>query len=217
MIASATTCRSCGHGSLTDILDLGEMPLANALLTQDQLKMPESRYPLKLVFCENCSLVQITHTVPPEQLFSEYFYLSSFSDTMQRHAKCLVDEIVDERGMTGSNLAVEIASNDGYLLKHYKERGVIVLGVEPATNIAAIARKAGIETLCAFFTADLGKLLRGEGLAADVVHAHNVLAHVADLNGFVEGIAAILKPAGSAVIEAPYLRDMIEHREFDTI
>lgn len=218
MIDSAFRCRSCGSASLRLILSLGRTPLANALLTAEQLDRPEPVYPLDVVFCADCALVQIAETVPPEALFSDYLYFSSFSDTMLAHAEALVGELAGARGLNAESLVVEIASNDGYLLQFYQRRGVPVLGIEPAANIAQVAeRERGIPTLCEFFGAELGERLRAEGRAADVIHAHNVLAHVADLNGVVRGIAALLKPGGVAVIEAPYVKDLIDSREFDTI
>jgi SAM-dependent methyltransferase len=211
-------CRSCGQGKLIDVLDLGETPLANALLSIDQLERPEARYPLKLVFCPDCSLVQITHTVAPQRLFNDYPYFSSFSDTMTRHAEKLARQLIRMRKLNGSSLVVEVASNDGYLLDHYRRAGIDVLGIEPAANIAKVARDRGIETVCEFFTRDVATKLHKTGVVADVLHAHNVLAHVADLNGFVQGIHTILdEEQGIAVIEAPYVRDMIERVEFDTI
>lgn len=218
MIDSAFRCRSCGSASLRLILSLGRTPLANALLTAEQLDRPEPVYPLDVVFCADCALVQIAETVPPEALFSDYLYFSSFSDTMLAHAEALADELAGARGLNAESLVVEIASNDGYLLQFYQRRGVPVLGIEPAANIAQVAeRERGIPTLCEFFGAEVGERLRAEGRTADVIHAHNVLAHVADLNGFVRGIAALLKPGGVAVIEAPYVKDLIDSREFDTI
>lgn len=218
MIDSAFRCRSCGSASLRLILSLGRTPLANALLTAEQLDRPEPVYPLDVVFCADCALVQITETVPPEALFSDYLYFSSFSDTMLAHAEALADELAGARGLNAESLVVEIASNDGYLLQFYQRRGVPVLGIEPAANIAQVAeRERGIPTLCEFFGAEVGGRLRAEGRTADVIHAHNVLAHVADLNGVVRGIAALLKPGGVAVIEAPYVKDLIDNREFDTI
>ncbi len=218
MSKSAFCCRSCGSPDLRLILSLGHTPLANALLTAEQLGAPEPVYPLDVVFCSNCALVQITETVPPEVLFSDYLYFSSFSDTMLKHAEALADELTQARGLGAESLVVEIASNDGYLLQFYKQRGVPVLGIEPAANIARAAEaERGIPTLCEFFGAELGQRLRAEGQQADVIHAHNVLAHVADLNGVVQGIAALLKPDGVAVIEVPYVKDLIDHREFDTI
>lgn len=213
----ATTCRSCGSGELEVVLSLGSTPLANALLSEEQLMLPEPRYPLDLAFCHDCTLVQITETVPPAELFGEYLYFSSYSDTMVRHAEALVGQLIPERGLGARSLVIEIASNDGYLLQFYRRRGIPVLGIEPARNVARAAEERGVPTLCEFFGPELGKSLRGRGQQADVLHAHNVLAHVADLNGVVSGMADVLKDSGVAVIEVPYVRDLIDGCEFDTI
>jgi SAM-dependent methyltransferase len=212
-----TRCRSCGSEHLELVLSLGRTPLANALLTQDELDKPELTFPLDLVFCPSCALVQITETVPPEQLFSHYLYLSSFSDTMVKHSEELANRLIKERKLDASSLAMEVASNDGYLLQFYKQAGVPVLGVEPAANIAKVAEEKGIPTLVRFFGEELGRELRDTKRQADIIHANNVLAHVADLNGFVAGIALALKKTGVAVIEAPHVKPMIERLEFDTI
>jgi SAM-dependent methyltransferase len=206
-------CRSCGHSDLSIILSLGRTPLANALLRADQLNEPEPTYPLDLAVCPNCSLVQITETVSPEILFRDYPYFSSFSETMLRHAEELVTQLIRERTLGPQSLVMEIASNDGYLLQYYKRVGLEVLGIEPAANIAAVAQRNQIPTISEFFTEELAKQLR----SADVIHAHNVLAHVPDLNGFVRGLRQVLKPNGVAVIEVPYVKDLIENCEFDTI
>jgi SAM-dependent methyltransferase len=213
MIDNLHPCRSCGQHGLLPILSLGRMPLANDLLTAEQLDEPAETFPLDLVFCPRCALVQITETVPPERLFRQYLYFSSYSTTMIDHVRKLVAELIPARNLDEKSLVVELASNDGYLLQFYQQAGIPVLGIEPAVNVARIAQERGIRTMMEFF---------GEGLActvpsADIVHAHNVLAHVADLNGFVEGIAMILKPHGMAVIEVPYIKDMIDGCEFDTI
>ena len=211
-------CRSCGAGRLEMILSLGRTPLANSLLTVQQLSRPEETYPLDLVFCPACTLVQIPQTVPPEKLFREYLYFSSFSDTMLNHAQTLAERMTKARALDGQSLVVEIASNDGYLLQYYKRAGVRVLGIEPAVNIARVAREErGITTLSEFFGAGLAARLKADGNLADVVHAHNVLAHVADLNGFVSGLQLLLKDDGVAIIEVPYVKEMIDHCEFDTI
>ena len=200
------------------MLSLGETPLANALLTTHELDLPEARYPLDLAFCPECFLVQILETVPPETLFSNYPYFSSFSDTVVRNAEALVSRLLASRPLDASKLAVEIASNDGYLLQFYKRAGVPVLGIEPASNIAQVAEKEhGIPTLCEFFGQALARQLRKEGRAADIIHANNVLAHVPDLNGLVEGIGILLKDEGMAVIEVPYLKELMDQCEFDTI
>ncbi|HEX8843686.1 MAG TPA: class I SAM-dependent methyltransferase [Pyrinomonadaceae bacterium] len=213
-----TLCRSCGGSNLATVLSLGNTPLANALLTAEQLDQPEETYPLDLAFCSDCFLVQITETVPPEKLFREYFYLSSFSDTMLRHAEEIATKLVNSHGLGANSLVMEVASNDGYLLQYYKRAGVPVLGIEPAVNIARIAeRERGIPTVCDFFGEPLATELAGQGKRADVIHANNVLAHVADLNGVVRGFARLLKADGVAIIEVPYVKEMIDRREFDTI
>ena len=211
------SCRACGGKETHRVLDLGKTPLANALLDDAGLSSAEPSFPLVLVFCPACSLVQITETVPPEVLFRNYFYFSSFSETMLAHAATIAKRLVNERGLGPTSLVVEAASNDGYLLKNYVEAGVPVLGIEPAVNIAKQASDKGIRTVPEFFGEELATKFAGSGERADVFHANNVLAHVADLPGFVRGVAAILKPTGVAVIEAPYVGDMIDHLEFDTI
>jgi SAM-dependent methyltransferase len=194
------------------------MPLANALLRPDQLDQPEPRYPLELVVCPECSLAQITESVPPDLLFREYLYHSSFSETMLKHAEALANKTIEARKLNGSSLVVEVASNDGYLLQYYQRRGISVLGIEPARNVARWAvEHRGIPTVNEFFGHKLAERLAVEGRRADVIHAHNVLAHVPDLNGFVEGFRPLLKKGGIAIIEAPYVKEMIDRCEFDTI
>jgi len=210
-------CRSCGSAPLEPILSLGHTPLANGFVTAKDLERPEATYPLDLAFCASCSLVQITEEVSPDKLFRDYIYFSSYSETMTAHVRRLAQSLIASRSLGPRSLVVELASNDGYLLKNYLEAGIPVLGIEPARNIAKHARAFGIATREEFFSADLAAMLRAEGLTADVVHAHNVLAHVPDLNGFVSGIRTLLKPAGLAVIEVPYVRDMLDGCEFDTI
>ncbi len=217
MSATPTICRSCGGTRLELLLRLGRMPLANAFLKPEQLAEPEPTYPLDLAFCRSCWLVQITETLPPEDLFREYPYLSSFSDTMLRHAETLVARLLPSRQLTARSLVVEIGSNDGYLLQYYLRAGVPVLGVEPAANIARVAEQRGIPTRVEFFGRALAEQLGQQGKQADVVHAHNVLAHVADLNGFVTGLRLLLKNDGVAIIEVPYLKDLLDRCEFDTI
>lgn len=210
-------CRACGSPELVPVLSLGRTPLANALLTAAELGGPEPSYPLDLVFCGACSLVQITVTVPPEQLFGQYLYFSSFSETMLRHSQALVERLVEERGLGGGSLAVEVASNDGYLLQFYQRAGVPVLGVEPAANVARVANERGVPTLCEFFGSAVAARLAAQGRRADVLHANNVLAHVADLEGVVRGFRTLLAPHGTTSIEVPYVKDMVDGTEFDTI
>ena len=206
-----TACRSCGGAALESILSLGTTPLANALLERPDA--PEERVPLDLVLCRDCTLVQITQDVPPETLFRTYVYFTSFSETALENARAIAERLIAERRLGATSLVMEIASNDGYLLQHYLARGIPVLGIEPARNIAEAARKKGIETIDEFFTRALAATLP----RADVLHANNVLAHVADLNGFVAGMAAVLKEGGVASIEVPYVHDLVERLEFDTI
>jgi SAM-dependent methyltransferase len=217
-MALSERCRVCGASNLQRFLSLGNLPLANAFLAKERLLDEEPTYPLDLVFCARCALVQITETVAANELFRDYAYFSSFSDTMLAHAKSLVDGVLISRALNGESLVVEIASNDGYLLQYYKQRGVAVLGVEPARNIAEVAEaERNIPTICDFFSNGLAASLSSDGKRADVIHAHNVLAHVADLVDFVCGIRTLLKDDGVAIIEVPYIRDLVEQCEFDTI
>jgi SAM-dependent methyltransferase len=199
------------------ILTLGETPLANSLLREHELSKPEPRYPLDLVFCENCTLVQITEVIAPEVLFTDYPYFSSFSDSMLNHSKDLALRLIMERSLNSESLVVEPASNDGYLLRNYVEQGIPVLGIEPALNIAKFANNHGIRTLPKFFSVDFSHKLTELGYHADIIHANNVLAHIADINGFVSGIEHLLKPNGICVVEVPYVVDLVDHTEFDTI
>jgi SAM-dependent methyltransferase len=214
---AGTRCRGCARSGLRTILDLGRMPLANAFLTKYQMELPETRIPLVLAFCGACALAQITETVSGERLFREYAYFSSYSDTAVREASALVNRLIASRRLDERRLAMEIASNDGYLLQFYAQAGVRVLGVEPARNIARVARERGVRTISQFFGRELATRLRRDGMQADVIHANNVLAHVGDLDGFLAGLQVVLKGDGVAVIEVPYVREMIERMEFDTI
>ncbi len=211
-------CRSCEQTGLQVFLDLGKMPPSDRLLTEEQLGEPEPKYPLEVAFCPNCTLVQILETVSPELLFSDaYQYYSSFSDTLLEHSRENVLDLIESRNLNSNSFVIELASNDGYLLRNYVESGIPCLGIDPAKGQALAAEKIGVHTLSTFFTTELAQKLRAEGKTADVVHANNILAHVADTNGFVEGIRTLLKDDGVAVIEVPYLKDLIDHCEFDTI
>lgn len=216
-MSAITCCRACGSADFVDVLDLGATPLANALRTEDELNEPEQTYPLKLVFCPNCSLVQITENVDPEVLFSHYFYRSSFSDAFLSHCKNVAEQMVSKCELGADSLVIDIASNDGYLLQFYKEKQIPVLGIEPAQNIAKIAVEAGIPTEAVFFTEEVAADLANQGKQADVIHANNVMPHVADQRDFAAGIKALLKPSGTAVIEFAYLGDTLDHTEFDQI
>jgi SAM-dependent methyltransferase len=218
MYTTISTCRGCGHATLQEILAFGNMPLSNGLLSDSQLSQEEPKIPLTVLFCPACSLVQIRETVDPQILFSpEYPYFSSVSDAWVAHCRDNALELIQSRSLGPSSRVVEIASNDGYLLRNYADRGIPVLGIDPAAGPAAVARRNGIPTREEFFGREVAQRLAAEGIRADVIHANNVLAHVADLTGVVEGIRILLADEGVAVIEAPYLRDLIEHCEFDTI
>jgi SAM-dependent methyltransferase len=213
-----SACRSCGSQALAPILSFGRTPLADRLLVEADLEAADPTAPLDLVLCQACSLVQITETVAPEVLFGgDYPYFSSVSSTLLAHSRANAEELMDRLGLDARSLVVEIASNDGYLLRNFVARGVPVLGIDPARAPAQAATAAGVPTLNTFFGRALATQLRDAGRMADLILANNVLAHVADLNGLVAGIALLLKPAGLAVLEMPYLADLIEQGEFDTI
>ncbi|AZO01432.1 class I SAM-dependent methyltransferase [Mesorhizobium sp. M9A.F.Ca.ET.002.03.1.2] len=223
MIAGAASiteqvCRSCGGSHIDTFLKLGTTPLADRLPSRIDDGEEEPVFPLNVAFCSDCSLVQITETVNPRILFADaYPYYSSFSQALLRHSRDNVLDLIERRGLNSGSFVIELASNDGYLLKNYVEAGIQVLGIDPADGPAAAAGKVGVPTRLTFFTRELAESLCKEGIRADVIHANNVLAHVADTNGFVSGIARLLKDDGVAVIEAPYVEPMIDHCEFDTI
>jgi len=215
-MSTITACRSCGATDLPLVLSLGQMPLANALVRPEDEPKDDPRFPLDIVFCKSCTLLQITETVSPELLFRDYRYFSSFSDTMVKHARGIASRMTDDLGLGPKSLAAEIASNDGYLLAGYVERGVPVLGIEPARNIAKVAEEKGVRTISEFFGRELAGRLAAEGKRADVLHANNVMAHVPDINGVVAGVATFLAPNGVFVTESPHVLPMIDHLEFDT-
>jgi SAM-dependent methyltransferase len=194
------------------------MPLPDALLRAGELERPEPRYPLDVAFCPSCSLVQILAEVPREQLFVDnYLYFSSFSDGLMRHSREHARQLIEQRALGEDSLVVEIASNDGYLLRNFADAGIPVLGIDPAPAQAAAAEAVGVPTLAEFFDADLARRLVGEGRRADVIVANNVMAHTPTLNSFVEGLRILLADDGVATIENTYVKDLIDHREFDTI
>ncbi len=211
-------CRSCKQAQLDTFLNLGMTPLADRLLNEEQLKHTEPTFPLVVAFCSNCGLVQILETVSREVLFyDDYPYYSSFSSHLLKHSRENVLDLIKRYNINPSSFIIELASNDGYLLKNYIENGIKCLGIDPVKALATAAEKVAVPTLCAFFSKDLAGQLREEGRRADIIHANNILAHVADINGFVEGIRVLLKDDGVAVIEVPYVKDLIDHCEFDTI
>jgi C-methyltransferase-like protein/putative zinc binding protein/methyltransferase family protein len=211
-------CRSCGGPAPRPFLSLGETPIANALPAGDGSTAPEKRYPLAVGFCPDCTLVQLTYALPAEAIFSaDYPYFSSFSDALRAHAREHALTLIKTRGLDAGSSVVEVASNDGYLLRNFVDAGIPVLGIEPTPGPAAAAREVGVQTLEAFFGDDLARQLRADGRPADVIIANNVMAHVPDLNGFVAGFRTLIADDGLITIENPYVRDLIEHSEFDTI
>jgi len=213
----AHCCRSCGSTHSLPVIDLGLQPLANNLLRPEDIGKPEPRFPLAVFVCSDCWLMQITDTVPPVDLFSDYIYFSSFSDAMLRHAKAAVQKHIAEKKLGKDSFVIEIASNDGYLLKNFVDAGVPCLGFEPAANIAEVAQKNGVETHCEFFGQKTASALRDQKGRADLILGNNVFAHAPDTNDFVAGVAELLKPDGWVVFEFPYGVEMIAKVEFDTI
>ncbi|MEL7209984.1 MAG: class I SAM-dependent methyltransferase, partial [Actinomycetota bacterium] len=218
-MTASTSCRSCHGDKLELVLDLGSTPLADALLTPERLAAgDEPRFPLQVVFCHECALVQINEDVPPQVLFVDnYLYFSSYSDYLVEHSRRHVENLIATRGLGPDSLAVEIASNDGYLLQHFVKAGVPVLGIDPAPDQAAAARKIGVPTDEIFFGLDEAKRMRSEGRVADVIVANNVMAHVPDLTSFVAGMAHLLADDGVITVENPSVWDLVERGAFDTI
>ena len=211
-----SACRSCGGTKLPSVFDMGLMPPSDGFSRSAAAADPT--YPLEVLMCEGCGLAQLGHTVAPDALFGQdYFYFSSYTQTVLDNAKENVEAALARFRPGPDALVVELASNDGYLLKQVAARGIRVLGIDPAPHPVEAARAAGIETVHAFFTEALAAELEAEGRQASLLFASNVLAHVADTQDFVRGIRRLLRPDGTAIIEAPYLRDLLEHLEFDTI
>jgi len=211
-------CRGCRSSQLRELIAFGPVPLADRLRTNANIDALEPRFPLTLLFCSDCSLVQIRETVAPEILFgADYPYYASFSTSWLDHCRQSAEQLIRDRSLSAHSLVIEIASNDGYLLKNFTRSGIPALGIDPAPGPAAAAEQLGISTLREFFTLELARQLRANGTCADVILGNNVLAHVRDLSGFVYGLREILKPGGVVVIEAPYVRDLIERCAFDTI
>ncbi len=214
---SGGPCRFCGAALTRSFVDLGRSPLSNAFLAADQLQVMEPHYPLHVYVCETCLLVQLKAFASPERIFGEYLYFSSFSDGWLRHADEYAGRMTSELGLDAGSLVVEVASNDGYLLQYFQQRGVGVLGVEPAANVASVAEAKGVPTDVAFFGVATARRLVAAGKAADLICANNVLAHVPDLNDFVAGLRLLLKPSGIITVEFPHLQRLIAERQFDTI
>ena len=214
---NANTCRSCGAALGRTVFDLGLVPLANEYPASERECETEQRFPLKVRLCEQCWLLQLEEAVPPSRLFSDYAYFSSYSDTWMSHAKQFVDSSRERWQLDERSLVVEVASNDGYLLRHFVALGIPVLGIDPAENVVPTALAAGVPTEVGFFGLDLAERLAEQGVRADLVVANNVLAHVPDTNDFAAGVARVLAPEGVLSIEFPELATMLLGTQFDQI
>lgn len=214
---STLNCRFCKTPLTHSFLDLGMSPLANSYPRPEDLYQKECFYPLHAFVCGECFLVQLAAFHAPDQLFSDYAYFSSYSETWLKHAQAYVEYMLERFGFDSGSQVVEIGSNDGYLLQYFKKSGVPVLGVEPAKNVAKAAQASNIPTMVKFFGLKTAKGLAQEGVQADLLVANNVLAQVPDLNDFVQGLKALLKPHGIVTIEVPHLVKLMEENQFDTI
>jgi SAM-dependent methyltransferase len=210
-------CRFCRSKLHITFVDLGMSPLCESYLNDDQLNQMEPFYPLHVYVCEQCNLVQLLEYVSPEKIFSHYAYFSSYSDTWLQHAKAYTEMAVDRFHLHERSQVVEIASNDGYLLQYFVARQIPVLGIEPAANVAEVARQRGVSTVIKFFGQETARELAAEGQQADLLLGNNVLAHVPDINDFVKGMQLLLKPQGIITMEFPHLLRLMEGNQFDTI
>ena len=214
---SLPKCRFCDAPLEHTFVDLGMQPPCQNVIKPEQLNQMEPFYPLHTYVCDSCFLVQLEEYVSPKDIFSEYAYFSSYSDGWLAHARNYVDMITERLHLSKSSLVVEIASNDGYLLQYFVKKAIPVLGIEPAANVAKVAVNHGIPTMVNFFTLEISHNLSETGQSADLIIGNNVLAHVTDLNGFVEGLKVLLKPSGVITMEFPHLMRLIDGNQFDTI
>lgn len=211
------SCRFCGSQLKDTIIDLGASPLSNAFVPEDKYKKFEIYYPLHLWFCNNCGLAQLEEFSTPDNIFSEYAYFSSFSNSWLDHAKNYVEHMIKDFNLDKNCQVVEIGSNDGYLLQYFLEKGFSPLGIDPAANAVEKAREKGINAEVAFFGAEKARELVSRGIQADLALGNNVIAHVPDINDFVEGFRILLKPDGIMTVEFPHLLNLLEQTQFDTI
>jgi len=216
-VAKQATCRFCGTGLRHTFVDLGMSPLCQTHITPEQLNHMEPFYPLRAYVCHECFLVQLEEYVAPNDIFSEYAYFSSYSDSWVEHARRYAEAMIERFHLGASSQVVEIASNDGYLLQHFVKRGVPVLGVEPAANVAKVAVEKGIPTTVRFFGTETAKAISAEHGKADLLLGNNVLAHVPNINDFVGGMKVLLKPDGVITMEFPHLYRLMDQNQFDTI
>ena len=213
----SSSCRFCATPLEHDFIDLGMSPVSNSFVKPDRVDEPEPFYPLHAFVCSNCFLVQLEEFETADQIFSDYVYFSSYSTSWLAHARKFVNDVSERFGFNADSLVIEVASNDGYLLQYFKERNVPVLGIEPASNVAEVARAAGIDTIDEFFGVSLAERLRDEGRLCDLLVGNNVLAHVPDINDFVGGFRLVLAEDGVLSMEFPHLLRLIEQTQFDTI
>jgi SAM-dependent methyltransferase len=211
------SCRFCHTPLSHTVVDLGMSPLCESILSQAQLNQMEPFYPLHVYVCERCFLVQVEQYVAPDHIFTEYAYFSSYSDSWLRHARSYVDMITTRLSLGREHHVVELGSNDGYLLQYFVAKGISVLGVEPARNVADVAVAKGVPTISRLFGRETARDLVADGRGADLIAGNNVLAQVPDLNDFVAGIAILLKPGGVVTIEFPHLQRLMDENQFDTI
>lgn len=214
---AAPSCRCCGARLTETFIDLGRQPLANSYVPVERLGQAEPAYPLLARVCGECFLVQVDAVVPAEEIFSDYAYFSSYSKGWVEHARRYAEAMISRLGLDGASKVIEIASNDGYLLRHFVAAGIPVLGVEPAANVACAAQALGVRTHIGFFGAQTARQLKVQGHSADLMAANNVLAHVPDINDFVAGFTILLKPEGLWTIEFPHLMNLVQQAQFDTI
>lgn len=217
MTNTENKCRFCETPLEYTFVDLGVSPLANSYLKTEQLQQMEPFYPLHAYVCKTCHLVQLSSFQSPEEIFSDYAYFSSYSESWLKHAKAYTDIMIERFGFNSHCQVIEIASNDGYLLQYFKDRGIPVLGIEPAKNVAKSAQDKGIPTISKFFGTQTARELATEGKYADLLLGNNVLAHVPDLNDFVKGLKIVLKPKGIITMEFPHLMRLMDENQFDTI
>jgi 2-polyprenyl-3-methyl-5-hydroxy-6-metoxy-1,4-benzoquinol methylase len=218
IIDKMDSCRFCGHELNRIFADLGEAPLSNSFISKEQLNLPEEKFPLKVFVCDQCFLVQIGELKNAREIFNEsYAYFSSYSSTWLDHCRNYTDMIVDRLGLDESNRVIEIASNDGYLLQFFRQKNIPVLGIEPTANTAAAAIEKGIDTNINYFTTSFAKELAASGISADLLIGNNVLAHVPDINDFVNAMKILLAKEGTITMEFPHLLQLVRQNQFDTI
>jgi len=217
MTATPNSCRFCGAVLIHTVVDLGTTPLCESYIPADKLHEQEPVYPLRVFVCDRCFLVQLPAHVGGEEIFTEYAYFSSYSDSWLAHAERYAAAMIERLGLDGTSQVVEVASNDGYLLQYFLQRGIPAMGIEPAANVARVAAAKDIPTLVEFFGRDSAARLVARGIRADLLVGNNVLAQVPDVNDFVAGLALVLRPGGVLTLECPHLMRLVEENQFDTI